>query len=165
MGGFYGSVQVRTEDRRRLVHVAGQVATAQGIRCLIGPLLEGWVGIYPEGAGQDDRIGQAIAREISGEVLQAVVHDDSVMAYWFWFNGEIADCYWSNPGYFNELDRRKQERMSGDPQAFGDAIAQRGKEMLEILRREIPILPLKRHDCKNLPNFWGSPMPSPVMNI
>src|ERR1700733_13769397 len=113
MGGFYGAVQVRTEDRPAVVRAANAVATTAGIRCFIGPLLDGWVGIYPEGAGQDQSVGQSIAGHLGGEVLQAVVYDDDVMAYWFWYQGQLADSYWSNPGYFNEADRKAQEQMSG----------------------------------------------------
>jgi len=58
------------------------------------------------------------------------------MAYWLWLNGELVDSYWSSPGYFNKLDAREQERMSGDPQAFGPLAAGRAKELLDILKRE-----------------------------
>lgn len=136
MGGFYGTVQIRTEDRGRVLSVAEKTAASFGIRLLIGPNLDGWVGVYPEHAGQDQAVGLAFARQLGGEVLHAVVHDDCVMAYWFWLDGELVDSFWSAPGYFNDLDRRGQERMTGDVQAFGDLLSDRAEAFIDILRRD-----------------------------
>jgi len=58
MGGFYGSVQVRTTDRAAVKAAAEAIAAKRSIHCLIGPELNGWVGIYPENHGQDDSVGQ-----------------------------------------------------------------------------------------------------------
>lgn len=138
MGGFYGSVQLRTEDRARVTAAADAAAKAAGARCLIGPVLNGWVGVYPEDAGQDQNLAAAIAKEVGGDVLHAVVHDDDVMAYWFWHDGELDDAYWSSPGYFNEADRAAQEQLSGDPVAFGPLVEKRAAEMMKILRRDHP---------------------------
>ncbi|HET6247572.1 MAG TPA: hypothetical protein VFE47_07745 [Tepidisphaeraceae bacterium] len=140
MGGFYGSVQVRTENRAAVLRAAETAATRAGIRCLIGPSLNGWVGVYPEGAGQDHLIGQTIARAFGGDVLQLAVHDDAVLAYWLWHEGELGDAYWSRPGFFNEDDRAEQLQMTGDPQAFGDLLEGREKTMLDLVsRRRIDI--------------------------
>ncbi len=136
MGGFYGSVQVRTEERPKVLAAADAVAKALNIRCLIGPNLDGWVGVYPEGSGQDRTIGESIAKDVGGEVLHILVHDDDVMAYWFWLNGDLVDSYWSSPGYFNKLDARVQERMAGDPLAFGAIVEGKSQEFLDILKRE-----------------------------
>jgi hypothetical protein len=138
MGGFYGSVQVRTEDRAKVLHAAASAATKAEIRCLVGPLLDGWVAVYPQDAGQDPSIGQAIARQVGGDVLQTVVYDDHLMAYWLWHEGDPADNYWSNPGCFNEADRRSQESLTGDPLAFGDLVAGRENALLDLLDRNHP---------------------------
>ncbi|HWE00875.1 MAG TPA: hypothetical protein VG326_00595 [Tepidisphaeraceae bacterium] len=136
MGGFYGSIQVRTEDRGAVAAVVTDIAKSAAIRCLIGPALQGWVGVYPQGAGQDHAVGEAIARQTPGDVLQAVVHDDAVMAYWFWHDGELADAYWSSPGYFKEINRASQEQLSGDPHAFGELLEGQSDQLLKILDRK-----------------------------
>jgi hypothetical protein len=135
MGAFYGSIQIYTPHRDAVLRAATDAAMRAGIRCFVGPVLQGWVGVYPAGSGQDQRIGAAIAQSVGGDVLQAIVHDDDVMAYWFWYRGELTDSYWSSPGYFNPADRAAQEQMSGDPQAFGPLVEKRSKEMLRILAR------------------------------
>src|SRR5262249_54027506 len=58
MGGFYGSVQVKSGDRDRVKAVADRVARARQIRMLVGPVLNDWVGVYPEHSGQDETVGQ-----------------------------------------------------------------------------------------------------------
>jgi hypothetical protein len=46
MGGFYGSIQVRTTDRAAVKAAAEAVAKERSIRCLIGPEMHGWVCIW-----------------------------------------------------------------------------------------------------------------------
>jgi hypothetical protein len=69
MGAFYGSVQVRSADRDRVKAAAEEVARQQQIHMLLGPVLGGWIGVYPEGSGQDDDVGREIARRLKGDVL------------------------------------------------------------------------------------------------
>ena len=69
MGAFYGSVQVRTTDRPAVKLATELVAKGRSIRCLIGPELNGWVGVYPKGPGQDDSFGKDIAELIEADVL------------------------------------------------------------------------------------------------
>lgn len=144
MGGFYGSVQVRTAERERVVGVAAVAAKKADLRILVGPAIAGWVGVYPEGAGQDRSLGEFFAAELGGDVLHAVVHDDGVMAYWLWHEGELADSYWSAPGYFNSLDKKAQTLMTGDPQAFGPLLgAGQADAMVKVLSRERQDVPFE----------------------
>jgi hypothetical protein len=61
MGAFYGSTQVKTDDRDAVLGAVEQVASAQQVKVLIGPVLGGWVGVYPENQGQDQQFGAALA--------------------------------------------------------------------------------------------------------
>ncbi len=136
MGGFYGSVQVRCEDREKVREAAEQVAKARGIKCLLGPVLGGWVGVYPENNGQDQAVGLEIAQRLGCDVLHVLVHDDDVLAYWFWRGGKEVDSYWSLPGYFGEEGREEQEAMIGHPEIFGDLLRGGPEPMRELLRRD-----------------------------
>ncbi|HEY5060543.1 MAG TPA: hypothetical protein VII52_03355 [Gemmatimonadaceae bacterium] len=80
MGAFYGSIQVRSDERDGVLAVAEKVATGRGVRCLVSPVLNGWVGIYPEHYGQDDTFGAELAGKLAGLVLHMLVHDSDVMA-------------------------------------------------------------------------------------
>jgi hypothetical protein len=136
MGGFYGSVQVRTEDRSHVRNIAEEVAKKRGVRCLLGPSINGWVGVYPEGNGQDQSFGEEIAHRIDSPVLHVMVHDDDILAYWFWRDGALVDSYWSIPGYFGEDGIEEQEAMSGRPEVFGDLLPSGPEPMRELLQRD-----------------------------
>src|SRR4051812_17155532 len=139
MGGFYGSVQVRTEDRDRVKRVAESVARAKSVKCLVGPALNGWVGVYSENNGQDELIGEALARELAGDVLHVLVHDDDVFAYWLWRDGALVDSFYDPPGYFGEEQRAEQEEMAGNPEAFRPFLApDKLRALAGLLRRDRP---------------------------
>ena len=109
MGAFYGSVQVRSEDRNRVKAAADEVARQRQIRMLIGPVLNGWVGVYPEGSGQDGTVGRDLAQRISGDVVHFLVHDEDIFAYWLYRDGQLIDSFHSRPGYFGEKDRAEEK--------------------------------------------------------
>jgi hypothetical protein len=133
MGGFYGSVQLRTADRAAVLAAAEAVARAMNIKCLVGPPLNGWIGVYPEGNGQDHTVGQRIAAAIGGHALHLLVHDDDVLAYWLWHDGQLVDRYWSAPGYFGEENRAEEKRLVGDVERFAFVLGGAERDRLRTL--------------------------------
>ena len=140
MGGFYGSVQVRTSEADAVYAAAEAVARERGIKCLVGPAINGWVGVYPAGGGQDAALGAALAAKLAApDVLYLCVHDDDVFAYVLWRGGARVDEYWSKPGYFGEEQRAEQERMAGAPELFAPLLLTRGAtvdKLRKLLRRD-----------------------------
>jgi hypothetical protein len=136
MGAFYGSVQVRAEDRDRVKAAADEVARHWQIRMLIGPVLNGWVGVYPEGSGQDGTVSRDLAQRISGDVLHFLVHDEDIFAYWLYRDGRLVDSFHSRPGYFGEKGRAEEERMVGNAEAFRPLIGDRIDQLRPLLARE-----------------------------
>jgi hypothetical protein len=135
MGGFYGSVQLRTGDRAAVLVAAEAVARELNIKCLVGPALNGWVGVYPEGNGQDHKVGHRIAAAVGGHALHVLVHDDDVLAYWLWQDGQLIDRYHSAPGYFGEENRAEEEPLVGEPARFAFVLGEAGRRRLrEVLR-------------------------------
>src|SRR5258705_4223 len=102
MGGHYGSVQVWSEDRQRVLAVAEEIARAKQIKMLVGPALKGWIGIYPENNGQDETVGREFAQRLDGYLIHLLVHDDDIFLYWFFHDGREIDSYYSRPGYFGD---------------------------------------------------------------
>ena len=135
MGGFYGSIQVRSEDRERLKAIVERIAGTTGDRFLLGPPIDGWIGIYPGNHGQDERVGQQIANEISDGVLHLIVHDDDIFAYWLYRNGQPVDSFCSSPGYFGEADRPREGKMTGNPQTFRHIIGDSVSRLAPLLAR------------------------------
>ncbi len=135
MGAFYASIQIRTADRATVKAAAEAIAVKRSIHCLIGPEINGWIGVYPENDGQDQSVGQVIAEQLPADVLQLVVHDDDVLAYWLWRDQKLVDSYWSKPGYFGEHDSTDQESRSGNPEMFRAIIGDKAAKLAEVLDR------------------------------
>ncbi len=112
MGGFYGSVQVRGEDREA-VRAALEELARKKRRFLLGPPLDGWIGVYPSGHGQDFRVARALARRLPGELIAMLVHDDDVFAYEYYRDGRLIDQYDSIPDYFEPVTEEQRRRLRG----------------------------------------------------
>jgi tetratricopeptide (TPR) repeat protein len=138
MGAHYGSVQVRSEDREKVKAAAQEVSAAMQVNMLVAPVLDGWIGIYPENNGQDQVVGEKLATLIDGYLLQMLVHDDSVFAYWLYHNGKLMDSHWSSPGYFGEENREAEEKMVGNHELFRPLIGESIKYLPSILDRKKP---------------------------
>lgn len=136
MGAHYGSIQIRSTDQKAVVKSVETIARARNIKCLVGPAFNGWVGVYPESNGQDDAVGADIAKEFGGTAIHVLIHDDDVMAYWLWRDGQLCDSYYSKPGYFGEAQRAKEESMAGTPEQFESIIGEKTEALKEILRRD-----------------------------
>ena len=146
MGGFYGSVQVKTSDQAKVVAAAEKVAQHASIRCLVRPVLGEWVGVYPENSGQDQKVGELLAENLGGVVLHAMVHDDSVLAYSLWHDGQQADAFWSKPGYFGEENRQEEERMRGDAARLAELCGGDPQKLGHLLQEEESVFEMDRLD-------------------
>lgn len=140
MGAFYGSVHLRTKDRdevRRLLEEAGK---KQPGRFLVGPALSGWVAVYPEHHGQDERVAQALGRKFPGDLLYVMVHDDDVFVYAYYRGGRLLDQYNSCPDYFGDDDDAAGER-GGQPEVFRDLLGDAGavEELARLLAADRPL--------------------------
>jgi hypothetical protein len=136
MGAFYGSVQVRSEDRDRVKAVAEDVARRLQIHMLIGPVLNGWIGVYPEGSGQDQQVGEALFQELKTTVWHVLVHDDDILAYWLWHDGRLVNSYHSTPGYFGEEDRAEEETLVGNPELLSQLVGGKVADLGKLLERD-----------------------------
>src|SRR3954464_14756919 len=118
MGGFYGSIQVRTDERDAVLRAVEALATGSQRRFLCGPVIKGWVGIYPDNAGQSAADGDAIAASVASDAFYLCVHDDDVVCYRFYQAGRLVDEYVSMPGYFGEARREEELRLVGHPERY-----------------------------------------------
>lgn len=137
MGGHYGSIQIRSENHQLVTAVAERVAKAKQIHILVAPPVTGWIALFPEGNGQDDAVGHAVAEQLDEDVLQLIVHDDDIFAYWHYRGRKLIDSYWSCPGYFGEENRQKEEAMSGNPESFKHLVDEKDlPKLAELLDRD-----------------------------
>src|SRR5262245_9697368 len=108
MGAFYGSIHFRTDDRSTIRKLLEQTTAKKKVRFLLGPVLNGWIGVYPSDSGQDERLSRTLAKGFPGEVLHMLVHDDDIFAYFFYQKGRLVDQYNSCPDYFKKLSESKK---------------------------------------------------------
>lgn len=135
MGAFYGSIQVRSDNHAAVKDAAEKVGRERNDRMLVGPVIDGWVGLYPDMNGQSSSIGTAVAAQLEADVLHLIVHDSDVFAYWYYQRGELIDSFWSAPGYFGEENRAQEEAMAGNVEAFRLILGDRVKRLAKLLRR------------------------------
>jgi hypothetical protein len=117
MGGFYGSVQIRSEDRDSVRAAVERIATGRR-RFLIGPPLGGWIGVYPSGSGQDFGVAKDLAARLPGELIAMLVHDNDIFAYEYYRDGDRIDQYDSIPDYFHEVSDEERRSLRGRPEAI-----------------------------------------------
>jgi hypothetical protein len=146
VGAFFGSVQVRGCTREEVREAAERVARAHGIRCLIGPEIDGWIGVYPERQGQDQRVGEALAALLSGDVLHLLLHDEDVVAYWLWRDSLLLDSFFSRPGYFGDADRAAEDAMRGRPEALSGVNSAAAEILRPLLARDAEIDAMDRFE-------------------
>jgi hypothetical protein len=135
VGAFLNSIQIKTRKRRILIAALALLADQRSERYYVGPCLNGWIGVYPN-MGQDESIGEALAKELGGTAWQVLVHDDDILMYWLWRQGELVDSYHSNPGYFGGEDRAEQESQTGNPDLLARLVGGRSSELRKLLDRE-----------------------------
>lgn len=137
MGGFYGSVHVRSTHHTKVLEAAAHVCAVQRRKCFVSPVIDGWIAIYPDEHGQDSRFGAEMAQRIGGDVLNVVVHDDSSSYYWLWRNRRLVDRYVSAPGSLEIALLEEEEPLCGRPEAWEPLVGlERTQALRDVFRRD-----------------------------
>ena len=114
MGAFYGGVHIRADEREPVVDAIRGLAKRKW-RFLISPVFDGWVSVFPNLNGQDDKVSKAIAKRVDADRLHLAIHDDDLLYYWFYQRGKLIDKYSSCPDYFGGISDRAKARWQGKP--------------------------------------------------
>ena len=133
MGASFGSIQVRGEDREAVKTAAEAVSQERKQKFLIGPLLNGWIAVYPDGSGQDEASATALSKQLGNKLLQLIVHDDDIFAYNFFQSGELLNRYSSRPDYFSKISSSEREILKPNLELFRDLVGSPSK--LDALSR------------------------------
>ncbi|MCJ7729870.1 MAG: hypothetical protein MUO27_08360 [Sedimentisphaerales bacterium] len=128
MGGFYGSIHVRTDSNQHIKAVLETIAKKKKHKFYLSPPINGWVSIFPDGSGQDERVSRYIAKHLDYDILHLLVHDDDIFCYWYYRKGSLVDEYNSRPGYFGEfVSHKKREKLKGNPDVFKELVTDQSK--------------------------------------
>ena len=122
MGAHYTSIQVKGEGRDTVRQVAEVVAREQKRKVLLGPELNGWVGLYPDDLGSDDELAEALAKKLKGVVLYLMVFHSDLFTFRFFRGSELLDQYSSDPDCFEEVSAAEHKRLRGKPEVFRDLV-------------------------------------------
>lgn len=103
MGNFYTSYTLRGPSQQAVA------AALAGRAAIVPPAQDGCVVVFDEESEeQNEEVIGELASRLSGQfncsLLAVMNHDDSVLRYWLYLSGGLADEYNSAPGYFETED-------------------------------------------------------------
>ena len=140
MGGFYDNITVRGPSPEELQ----QFLQDTNCDALISPEVEGHVVVYhaePDGdPGILETITEQLSRQFKCPALGVLNHDDDILMYTLFVNGELLDQYNSDPNYFEDAGE-PDGPLGGDAKALCAACdrpeaADRVAEILQKTRGE-----------------------------
>lgn len=121
MGAFYDSVQIHSDDREAVRTLLEELARKKKRRFLLGPALNGWIGVYPNG---DVAAVRDLARRLRVELLALNVHDDDIFSYEYYLDGKRVDRYNSAPDYFEEVSAKERRMQRGRLELLAHLVSQ-----------------------------------------
>jgi hypothetical protein len=102
MGLFYSNFTLRGPARHEVVEKLRTLKRT----AFVSPTQNGFTTIYDRESDEQDfdlieRLGSALSESLNCPVLAAVLHDDDVLYYWLFRDGEVSHDYNSSPAYFD----------------------------------------------------------------
>jgi WD40 repeat protein len=133
VGAHFGSINVRLDDREAVMIATESIAREFKKKFLVGPLLNGWISVYPEQSGQEDACLTAFAKRLDCIVLHLMVYHDDILFYGFYRNGKLLSEYSSCPDHFEEVSPEEHERLRARPELFLELVGSE-KKVAQIAR-------------------------------
>jgi hypothetical protein len=135
MGNFYVNFSVRTVDQRCVADALGRAARV----ALVTAPLKDYVVVYDEEADSQAtapilHVGGLLSEAAQAPVLAVLNHDDSILCYWLFEQGQLTDSYNSRPDYFGEVEDGAEQ--GGDVERLCSAIqpSATASEVEKVLR-------------------------------
>jgi hypothetical protein len=122
MGANFGAVYLRGARRKQVRDLLKDWSAQTNARCLMAPEIGGWRAVYPQDYGQDGELARRLAAEVDGVVLHVYVHDDFLLGYCYYREGEKIDEYCSDPAYVDDAPRGEAERLRGQPRFLAELL-------------------------------------------
>jgi hypothetical protein len=147
MGSFYTNITLKGPNQAEVVaHL-----NAAGRNAYVSPTEGGYTVVYDEiGDTQDTGALATLSSELSGEfgcpVLVILNHDDDILWYELYIDGECKDTYNSCPGYFDSC--APQEPVGGDARLLCETFGKGDPARVEAILRadEEYVFALDRHE-------------------
>jgi hypothetical protein len=139
MGLFYSNFTVFGPEQQRVIDALRDA----GRDAFVSPTKDGFTTVYDrETEGHDfeviERVGGELSRELDCPVLGVALHDDDVLYYWLFRDGETADSYDSCPDYFDPDADGTSPPEGGDAASLCNALGRGSAAAVEeILRVDV----------------------------
>ena len=121
MGAFYGSIHIKADEVAPVREALDDIAKRKW-KFLVSPVMDGWIAVYPNVNGQDERVSKALAKKLDWPILHVAVHDDDVFYYWYYRGGKLIDRFSSCPEYFGQISARMKSLLHGKPERVADIL-------------------------------------------
>src|SRR5262249_169019 len=134
MGNFYTNYTLRGPGTQAVI------AALAGRSAFVTPARDGCVVVFDEESDEQNTdvitgLASHLSRELRCSVLAVLNHDDDILWYQLYQNGELADAYDSSPGYFEPL-AEPSVPTGGDAQKLCSAFGASAVAEVETILRK-----------------------------
>jgi hypothetical protein len=137
MGAFYGNITLKGPNQEKIVQ------SLRSRRAIVAPKVGDYTVAFDSVCDEQDIEGiQSLTSELSRELccsaLAVIVHDDDVLGYFLYEDGELSDWYNSCPSYFNFGSAKESDGPAGGDAERLCAVFGAGnpKELESIFRKQ-----------------------------
>ena len=100
MGAFYGNITLRGPSQEKVTQ------SLRGRRAIVSPKVGDYTVAFDSTCDEQDfekirTLTSRLSRELDCFAFAVIVHDDDLLGYFLYDNGELTDWYNSAPSYFN----------------------------------------------------------------
>jgi hypothetical protein len=161
MGNFYVNYTIRSTDKSRVIE------SLSGRNAFVTPPKNGALVVFDEASDSQDHnairdLGKKLSKNLGVSVLAVLNHDDDILSYSLFEDGECTDEYDSCPGYFDP-NYEVQGPSGGNAEKLCSAFGSRNLKEAELVLRNATIgeggytFEVKRHEdlvkTLNLPEY------------
>lgn len=138
MGAFYGNITLKGPSQAEVAK------SLRGRRAIVTPKVGDYTVAFDSVCDEQDIDGiQALSSRLSRELccpaLAVIVHDDDVLGYFLYQEGELADWYNSCPSYFDfGSTKEPAEPAGGSAEQLCAAFGAASPQALETILRKRP---------------------------
>jgi hypothetical protein len=147
MGGFYGNITLRGPSQEKVVQAL------HGRSAIVAPNVGDYTVVFDSVCDEQDideiqALTSRLSREMCCSALAVIVHDDDVLLYFLYRDGELADWYNSSPSYFDFGPAKEPAGPAGGDaerlcMIFG---ADNQQEVENVLRKREYVFEKERHE-------------------
>jgi len=139
VGAFYDSIHVATKDRPSIVTVLNELRGQGLMRFFVGPLENGWVGVYPSEQDLEGEVARELAERTKRPVIALAVYDSDYFIYRIYLDGSLLEAA-SSPGGEIGIPGAIVETDDEKGRAFADLLGdekriRKWRRLLSRLRR------------------------------